>query len=230
MTLSSSCVLCGDSVARTISLCERCQDDLPSLECACMQCGIPMNNNHDKSSICGQCIQHPSAIDYTLSLFRYEAPIAYLIGQMKFQQQLSYAAILGDLLKNRIQALNHEHGFPDALLPVPLHKKRLIERGFNQSLELVRAIAKEKHLPILSETVRRKKATMVQSHLNKKQREKNVKNCFEMLVEPTQSHIVIIDDVVTTGSTTNELAKLLKNSGVKKVGVWSVARADIDNY
>ena len=226
----SSCVLCGDSVARPISLCKPCESDLPLIRHACRQCGIPLNDNGNttKVSVCGQCVQQPPAVDYTLSLYHYETPLDYMISQMKFQQQLSYAAILGELFKNRILEVTPELDLPNALLPIPLHKKRLIKRGFNQSIEISRAIAKEKQLPVLLKTIKRSKDTLAQTKLSKKDRQKNVKGCFELLSAPIHSHIVIIDDVVTTGATTNELAKTLKDAGVKRVGVWSIARADIN--
>jgi ComF family protein len=147
---------------------------------------------------------------------------------MKYQQQLSYAAIFADLLKNRIMGMIPENAYPDAILPVPLHKKRLIKRGFNQSLEITRAVAKEIQLPVLLKTVRRNRSTLAQTNLSKKDRQNNIKGCFDLLRPPNHSHIVIIDDVITTGATVNELAKLLKISGVKTVGVWSLARADIN--
>lgn len=220
--------MCGDTVDLPISLCKHCESDLPRLQRACKQCGIPLNIEDQNVSVCGQCLKYPPAFDYTLSLFHYEAPIDYLIGQLKFQQQLSFAAILGELLKTRILNADLEYGFPGALIPVPLHNKRLIKRGFNQVLEITRATAKEKGIPLLLDTVIRIKDTETQTTLSKKARQKNVKDCFQMVAEPGYSHVVIIDDVITTGATTNELATLLKKSGVEKVGVWSIARADIN--
>ena len=167
-------------------------------------------------------------MDYTVCAFRYEAPIDYLVSQMKFHQQLSCAAILSELLKNKIINLKNEAEWPNAIVAMPLHKKRLIQRGFNQSLEISRAIVKNKQLPILNNSVSRIKNTKSQLNLSKKERFKNVKNCFQLNKEINESHIVIVDDVVTTGASSNELAELLKHSGVKKVGVWALARADLN--
>jgi len=185
-----------------------------------------------KSSLCGQCISQQYinqqlSVDYALNLFHYATPVDYLISQMKFQQQLSVAAVLADLLKTYIENSQLEHGLPGALLPVPLHEKRLTKRGFNQSLEIVKPLAKSKNIPILLNTISRSKDTPVQTNLSKSARKKNISGCFTLLEKPVHSHIVIVDDVVTTGATTNELAKLLKKSGVEKVGIWSLARADL---
>ncbi len=220
-------MLCGNFVKREISLCVACEDDLPWVAHACKQCGIPLEKNTTENDLCGQCIQTSPDVDYTVSIFHYENPVSYLIGQMKFQQQLSCAAILGSLLRSEIIKDNSDTSMPDALLPVPLHKNRLAKRGFNQSLEISRSIAKEKQLPLLLQIAARTRNTEAQTNLNKQQRLKNVKGCFNLLEAPVAKHIVIVDDVVTTGATTNELARLLKSVGVDRVGVWSIARADI---
>lgn len=216
-----------DTIADTnVSLCRACRLDLPRVEFACKGCALPMLN--DSRGLCGQCISQATFVDYAVTLFHYESPVDYMISQMKFQQQLSVAAVLADLLKTHIQTSELQHGLPDAILPVPLYKKRLAKRGFNQSLEIVKPLAKSKDIPILLNTVERDKDTPVQTNLSKQARAKNVSGCFGLLEKPVHSHIVIVDDVVTTGATTNELAKLLKKSGVEKVGVWSLARAELN--
>ena len=223
--ISSSCVLCDTSVNREISLCDACQADLPAISHACRACGIPLD---EAQSICGQCLKSPPKVDYSLSLYHYEIPIDYLITELKFAQKLSHAAILGFLLKQQLLK-NNPKDLPDALLPVPLHRKRLIKRGFNQSLEITKIVAKELNIPIENQLIQRSKATRAQTELNLKQRKTNIKGCFNLKNPnekmPDLQHIVIIDDVVTTGATTNELAKVLKSAGIKKVGVWSIARA-----
>jgi len=222
----SQCVLCDTSVDTKVSLCEACRYDLPSVEFACQVCALPIESDTE-SNICGQCIGQKPYADYALNVFHYSNPVDYLISRMKFQQQLSETAVLADLLKNFILNKSLEHGLPEAFIPVPLHKKRLSKRGFNQSLEIIKPLAKDKNIPVLLNAMERSTETKEQTHLNKQQRKKNVSGCFSLLEEPLHSHIVIVDDVVTTGVTTNEMAKLLKKSGVEKVGVWSLARADI---
>ncbi len=229
--LNSSCVLCGESTSQCISLCLSCQQDLPRIKSACSCCGIPTPTDVDR---CGLCLKSSSSVDYTFSLFQYESPVDYLISQLKFNQQLSYAAILGHLLKQSLTGSIAKNGKPDIILPVPLHKSRLVKRGFNQSLEIARPVSKALRIPIDYQFVRRTRKTMVQSDLTAVERRKNIKNCFEMtktteMATQVQNykHVVIVDDVVTTGSTTNELAKVLKKSGVEKVGVWTIGRAII---
>ncbi len=219
-------MLCDSEVDEKISLCKACRADLPRVKFACKVCALPMNSDV-KSSLCGQCISQVSYVDYAINLFHYATPVDYLISKMKFQQQLSVAAVLADLLKTHIESSKLEHGLPDALIAMPLYKKRLANRGFNQSLEIVKPLVKSQNIPILLNTIERSKDTTAQTKLSKQARKKNVSGCFSLLEKPVESHIVIVDDVVTTGATTNELAKLLKKSGVEKVGVWSLARADL---
>ncbi len=224
---NSSCVLCGDSVTDAISLCKPCKNDLPLLENACQQCGLPLNDAAVDNSTCGQCIQQPPDIDYTLCLYHYQMPVDFLITELKYNQQLSHAKILGQCLLARLKKENIKE-IPDFILPVPLHKQRLVKRGFNQSLEIARPIAKYFDIPIDLKTIRRNRQTLAQANLNITERKKNIRGCFELKLKDgalTGKHIVIIDDVVTTGSTINELAKLLKKAGAEKVGVWSIARA-----
>jgi len=227
--LKSNCVLCDTFVDESISLCDACRDDLPRIENACKLCALPMSQSiNDGSEICGGCLSQKNHVDYAESLFVYENPIAYLIGEMKFQQRLSVAAVFAEQLKNHFQEEDLEHGVPELIIPMPLYKKRLVERGFNQSLEIAKPLAKSLGIPLAKKLVERSKPTKTQTHLNKKQRRDNVLGCFELLKKPAVSHLVILDDVVTTGATSNELAKILKQSGVEKIGVWSLARAELN--
>ena len=207
-----------------ISLCSACRVDLPRVEYACDICALPIKSDSD-TSVCGQCIAQKPYVDYSINLFHYATPVDYLISQMKFHHQLSVAAVLANLLESHVLESQIEHGLPDAVLPVPLHNKRLVERGFNQSLEILKPIAKSKNIPVLLNSVARSKETRTQTHLSKRERKQNIAGCFSLLKKPEHSHIVIVDDVVTTGATTNELAKVLKKSGVQTSGCMVVSQS-----
>lgn len=227
--IETRCVLCSDFVSRNVSLCEACEMDLPLNDFACVRCAIPMPapESEQYTRICGECISQPSDIDYAYSLFHYEAPMVELITQMKFGKKITHASILDYLFSKHFAQLLAGKSKPDAILPIPLHPRRLAKRGFNQSLEISRSLSKAIDVPILLDLARRIKNTQSQTDLSKKSRRQNVKGCFKLLQKPIYSHIVIVDDVVTTGATTKEMASLLKKAGVKKVGVLSVARAEI---
>ena len=114
---------------------------------------------------------------------------------------------------------------PEALIPVPLHWRRHFKRGFNQSLMLANGLSRVKQVPCYHRALIRQAATRPQSSLAFKQRKSNVKGAFKVKSLPNLSHVAIIDDVLTTGMTANELAKVLKLSGVIRVDVWCLCRA-----
>ncbi|MCK5917942.1 MAG: ComF family protein [Cocleimonas sp.] len=222
------CVLCDAKVTGAISLCEPCLEDLPRIKTTCYQCGLPLESKLE-ASLCGQCQQSLPPIDYLISSLHYAYPVGYLVSQLKFQRDLTYAKIFAQLLLTTLQQqykARHSE-LPEIIIPVPLHKKRSRQRGFNQALEIARPIAKELNIPILVNAIERIKHTEAQSLLSALERRKNLHNSFVFSKPITAEHIVLVDDVVTTGTTVYELATLLKKSGVKKVGVWAVARATI---
>ena len=216
-----SCVLCN-SIAGEISLCDACQYDLPKIHSSCYQCGLPFEEKI-ADILCGQCQQSPPPIDYLISSLAYDYPVDYLVSQLKFNRNLAYAKILSKLLLETLQSQQDEQ--PELIIPVPLHKSRLRQRGFNQALEIARPIAKAFNIPMAKYAIKRAKQTKAQSLLNAAERKKNLHHSFSLTKPINAKHVVIIDDVVTTGATVFELADVLKKSGVEKVGVWAVARA-----
>jgi ComF family protein len=155
-------------------------------------------------------------------MLSYEAPADHLLQGLKFNGRLEMARVLGELMANWLGNINDSQ--PDSLIPMPLHNNRLRERGFNQAVELARPIAKHLGLSMELHNCVRKKTTAPQSDLSRKERIKNVKGAFEVL-KPVSGHVVIIDDVMTTGSTAHEFAKTLLQAGAASVDVWVCARA-----
>jgi len=211
-------------------ICADCLDAMPRNEHCCPRCAVPLvsdysTGGHSNEVLCGHCIRQPPAFDYSYSLFRYEGSIVSLIHQLKFSQKIGHARSLGSLLAETGTEYTNKYGMPDGLLPVPLHRRRLRQRGFNQSSELACSLAKTWSRPIMFDEVERERKTESQTGLNASQRKKNIRGAFRLTGEVTYDHVLIIDDVVTTGSTVNELASLLKKAGVKQVGVLSLARA-----
>ena len=229
----SRCILCNQTVSRpavndAVELCADCYNAQPFNITCCSHCALPLAEGTSDKVLCGRCIQKLPDYDYAHSLFRYEDDIIGLVHQLKFSEKITYARSIGEMF---LSAVNSEVTFngesPDCLLPVPLHSSRLRKRGFNQSIEIARVLSKKKDIPIEHKAVVRMRSTPPQTGLNAKQRSKNVKGAFTLVNKIQGKHVLIIDDVVTTGSTVNELAKLLKRSGVERVGVLSIARAPI---
>lgn len=241
----SRCILCrktmhGQSVNEPtinerIEICSDCFKVLPRNDFFCMRCALPLADDVSGNVICGRCIQETPAYDYAYSPFRYEDDIINLVHQLKFGEKITYARTLGEILLNTLQEKLKADGElniksrPDCLLPVPLHNTRMRQRGYNQSIEIVRVIAKKLNIPIEYNAVIRQRSTSAQTGLNVAQRKNNIKGAFSLVSEIKEKHVLIIDDVMTTGSTVNELAKLLKKNKVECVGVLSIARAPLNN-
>ncbi|WP_370526901.1 ComF family protein [Methylobacter sp. BlB1] len=146
----------------------------------------------------------------------------HLITSLKFHAHYKNARLLGQLLAEHIKESAER---PDCIMPVPLHKARYRQRGFNQSIEIARTVARELQLPVDLSSCQRHRNTPHQTSLLAKQRRKNLKNAFSLMKPIQVKHIAIIDDVMTTGSTVDELAALLKKAGASRVDVWACARA-----
>jgi len=208
-----------------LDLCPRCRTELPHNPSACLRCALPLPAG--ASAVCGQCQRRAPAFDYALSPFRYDAPLNHLIHAAKFHARLNVAHLLGTLMADhlaRVLTLNQRPA-PELLVPVPLHPSRLRERGFNQALELARPIARRLRIPIDFTSCRRIRATPAQALFAAKARRRNVKGAFRVLQDIKARHVVLVDDVLTTGHTAGELAVTLRRAGVETVTVWACARA-----
>ncbi len=220
--LPPRCVLCGDPGSQGIDLCHNCLTDLPRNEHSCPTCALPLPAESSKWQ-CGACQKKPPAYDSCFAPLHYQYPVDHLLTRLKFHQKLSHARLLGTLMTRWLPRSLR----PELLIPVPLHPARLRERGYNQALELARPIARQLQLPINTQICRRTRATAAQSELNTGQRHKNMRNAFIVTGKFRTKHVVIIDDVVTTGHTINELARALRQAGAERIDVWAAARASL---
>lgn len=212
-------MLCSQKTCREIDLCLACENDLACIKNPCATCGRPLPEN---VNLCGQCLKQQPAFDETIAPLSYEMPTTKLITGLKFHHRLINAKILGALLNKYLTQAEK----PDVIIPVPLHKKRLRHRGFNQAVEIAKPIASALNIPIDRFSCRRIRHTEPQTLIKAKLRRKNVKNAFRVNSNFKAEHVAIVDDVLTTGNTVNELARALKKAGVKKVSVWSTARTN----
>lgn len=227
----SRCILCHRTVATNtanpdIEICPACYKALPDNSPCCSRCALPLAEEIQGDVLCGRCIKQLPGYDYLYSPFKYEGEVIGLIHQLKFNEKISCASSIAELLLNSYQEkIATQHGKPDCIIPVPLHKKRLRQRGYNQSTEIARALSKKEGITIAHDAVERVKVTQEQKGLTAKERRRNIKGVFKVIQTGQYRHVLIIDDVVTTGSTVNELAWVLKKSGVEEVGVLSFVRA-----
>jgi ComF family protein len=152
----------------------------------------------------------------------FQDSMRYLIHGLKFQHRYQNARLLGALLADSLQTGGP---LPQLIIPVPLHPTRYRERGFNQAIEIGRTLAKQLHLPLEFSACRRRRDTPHQTGLTAKQRRKNMRNAFELCKPLPAAHVAILDDVVTSGTTVNEMAKILRKGGAMRIDVWACARA-----
>lgn len=219
----STCLFCANTCEPTQDLCFACKQELPWIKTACRQCGLPLDH---EAPYCGECLISPPPFQYTIAAFHYAEPIAKIILNLKFSNKLAYAKWLAQLLLEKIQNSYLTEKLPDIIIPVPLHLKRLQERGYNQALEIAKTLAKKLSLPMNRTLCQRIRATAMQSELPAEKRRANVKNAFELNKPLAYEHIALVDDVMTTGQTVREISQLLLKHGAKRVDVWCVARTN----
>jgi ComF family protein len=237
------CRSCHTQLPRNNLCCYRCAEILeapiaaPIQSCWAIPAQHPSGASRAKplpAILCGRCLSRHPAFDETVAPFIHQGAIRHLIGSLKFGANYKNARLLGMLLAEHLtnQSETDLHlpegcraGKPDLIIPVPLHKARYRERGFNQAIEIARTVAKEMQIPLDLTSCIRHRDTPHQTQLPAKKRRKNLKNAFSILKPIQARHIAILDDVMTTGTTAHELAYVLKKAGASRVDVWVCARA-----
>ncbi|MBL4827617.1 MAG: ComF family protein [Spongiibacteraceae bacterium] len=215
-----NCIVCGHRSLRDIDICQACEDDLPWSQHQCQRCALPTPTD---TKMCGQCILSPPTFHYALSVWVYAAPVAQLISAFKYQHCYSYGKVLAKIAAKTI-ASTHLHK-PDLLIATPLHWWRHLRRGFNQSDYICNYWSQTLNIPIYR-GIQRIKATPAQQSLHLQQRRRNISGAFRMKPSGTLNGqtVAIVDDVLTTGATANELSRCLLQAGASKVYLWCLAR------
>jgi len=218
------CLVCAGVGAEQRDLCTACERDLPCLDEGCQCCAEPLS----KPGLCGRCLRAPPYYERVRVPFAYRPPLDRLIQSFKFDAKLEAGRLLAELLADFLADSLAEQDRPQCLLPVPLHIMRLRERGFNQALELAKPLARKLNLPLLPNTLVRLRDTPQQSQLKLTQRQRNIRGAFRLRRALAVNHVALIDDVMSSGSTVGEIARVLRTAGVARVQVWVCARAVLD--
>ena len=214
--LSPACLLCGDAGGHD-GLCQGCRVSLPMLKAAhCPICAIP----EPTGELCGHCLHKPPLFDRVVAAFMYEFPATVLIQELKYHGNLACARPLAAGLASALDA----EPYPDLIMPMPLARGRLAARGFNQAMEIARRIAAEFGLDITVDACKRTRESTPQAALPWKQRATNIRNAFTCDIDVEGKSVAVVDDVLTTGATLNELALTLKRRGAREVIGWIAAR------
>lgn len=215
--LTPRCLICGDVGANGLDLCRNCRLRLPHQQAACTACALPL----PAPGTCGACLRRPPPLSHVHAAFLYAFPVDRLVPRLKFHQDLTCGRLLAELLLESLHA--HATPRPQALVPVPLHRLRLRERGYDQALELARPLARQLHLPLRADALVRVQATRAQSELDAGGRQRNLRHAF-IAQAPLPDHVALIDDVMTTGATLHAAAHALRKAGVQRVDAWVCAR------
>jgi ComF family protein len=217
-----TCVFCGARrERRQAPICDGCHDDLPWVANACRRCANPLAAQLPAGVHCAACQLDPPPFVAAIAPLEYSFPVDAAIKAMKFRRKLFYAPAFAHVLS---AALHRLPGDIDGLLPVPLHWRRQALRGFNQSVELCRPMQRLTGLPPVRNVVRCR-PTPYQSGLIARHRRRNLEKAFLVHGRIDSRHPLIVDDVITTGETCRQLAKVLLDAGAEKVSVLAVARA-----
>jgi ComF family protein len=219
------CTLCGAPGMTRRDLCEACHQSLPINDLACTRCAIPLPPG--STGMCGQCIQKPPPYERCVAAWRYEPPLDYFVQRLKFNRDLVFARLMAGLFAEYLEKIyEKQKDKPDVIIPVPLHARRLRERGFNQSVEIAKVVARQLGIPVDMRACTRIKMTQPQAELPAGQRKQNVKGAFAFDPAASYERIAVLDDVMTTGHTINELTKTIQKVGKQSVDVWICARAN----
>ncbi len=215
--LPARCLMCGAS-ARSRDLCQACVAALPVNTPSCPRCALPLEA---PAPVCGACLADPPAFALAATAWRYESAVAQLVPRFKFHRDLACGRVLGELAAH---CLTHWPGWVGAerVVPVPLHRTRLGQRGYNQALELAHSLAAPHGLPVDWRSLSRIRATSAQTTLDAPARRRNLRGAFEAV--PQTGVVVLVDDVITTGATLQEAARTLLRAGAREVRAVAVAR------
>lgn len=216
LTTHAECEICFAPACEAGFLCRSCWQTLPRAVFACSQCAEPMHS----PGRCNRCLSQPPAMDYAICSYLYEPPLSLWLQQLKDQHQLQRLPRLLWLMTHQAP----EFTGVDGIAYIPSPRRKLWRRGFNPAELLARRIAAQRHLPVLSQALHTQ-TQQDQRGLNRRQRLQNSRKALRPGGQNLQGrHILLIEDVITTGATADAAARALKQQGAAIVGIWALAR------
>ena len=228
-SLPSQCEVCHQWGG--LQVCAHCMQRFAAPRPRCRLCGLQLDAAGSAADVpCGSCVLHPPPFAHTVCAADYGFPWDDLVTRFKFHQQPELARALAEVL---VQAVQHSHqqtqqALPQCVLPVPLAGARLAQRGYNQAWELARRVGRLLKLPTSADLLWRVLDTGHQTQLHRAERQRNLSGAFmvnpALLQRCVGAHLVLVDDVMTTGATLREAAGTLLQAGAKQVDVWVLAR------
>lgn len=212
------CIICQLKHADRSTICRECQHDLPWLQYHCLICALPLPSDNN---LCPACLRKKPVFNQAYCAFRYEFPIDALIPPGKFNNRTDYLIALSKLALLNIRLTKR----PDCIIPVPMHPQKLLKREYNHAWLIAQEISRHLQLPLDTKTLQKTVHTPNQIHLSAKERRSNLRNSFNCRSRPPP-HVMLVDDVITTGATANIISQVLKQAGCKRVDIMALARTD----
>ena len=227
------CLLCRRRSRRDVDLCPECEAAIERNEQACPVCAEPSPPGSTAGEICGSCIVAPPPWAVTVAPFTYSPPLSRVVEGLKSGNGLREARILGGILAPAIRARYRDDGLPDALIAMPLTRRRRRQRGYNQAELLASVISREIDRPVLKGALVRTRHAPPQRTLPRSARLRNVRGAFDVrrtlrrrvfATEAMPKRVALVDDVTTTGATVRAASETLRAAGVEEVHVWVAAK------
>lgn len=225
----SRCLIC-EAPLHPLSDCPLCPEHFRKIRVVeppvCSRCGRKMSGESVEALVCAECRSRKTYHDSGYSACAFADPLRELIHLFKYRKKRYLASFLGGLVLEYLRERADMTGY-DAIVPVPLHWRRRWTRGFNQALDLARPLSKHFGIPVMKGNLRRVRYTKPQVRLVSKERESNIKNAFRVhnSARVAGKKLLLLDDVITSGATLNECARVLKRAGASWVAIVTLAQA-----
>ncbi|MBC7191315.1 MAG: ComF family protein [Marinobacter sp.] len=216
--------LCVNCLApnATDGLCQGCREDLPANRWHCHTCALPLPFA-SAGQRCGECLRNPPPFVRSIAPWRYQFPVDRMISRYKYHGQTAFARPLLRLFCAQLDELMADSPTPDVIIPAPMDGQRQRRRGFNQAEDIAREAGRATGVPVNTDLVLRTRAVNTQRGLSRRERMANLAGVFSARTD-IPARVAIVDDVVTTGATTRQLARVLREAGAQEIQVWALAR------
>lgn len=212
------CAFCGGADA-VDGVCAGCRNDLPWNSVCCPSCAQPLT----AAALCAKCLQRPPSFDLAWTAFVHRDPVRQRIHRFKFGAAFDQGRLLGRLMAHRLQL--RAAPLPALVIPVPMPRAKLLRRGFNQTVEMARALRSALGVRIDLDAARLLRIPEEQIGQTAAQRRRNLRGAFQVQRDLTGLHVALLDDVMTTGATLDALARAARKAGATRIEAWALARA-----
>jgi len=226
LALRGRCLLCNQPLSQNQFICQHCETSLALVASPCPQCGENLPPGAPVKQACERCQRHPPVFDHCVAPLVYQKDIRLLHHKFKFHRDLTAGRALAHLMARQLQ--KRQEPLPEVLIPIPLHPKRMRQRGFDQTHELSKDLGRLLQLPTAPAVLERVVHTQPQSTLTSEERQRNLRNAFRLRAPLHYRHIALVDDIMTTGATLSAVASLCRQAGVQLIEVWAVSRTLAD--